>query len=112
MKYMVKTLGMFEIDSWEKATSKAGKAPTTTKWIHRVKKNDDGREFVRCRLVARDFKPRREGLEVDLFAAMPPLEAESIVCIRCRGAREMTRTGPGRGEAHDRRAESARQREM
>ena len=25
------------------------------------KQDDDGREFVICRLVARDFKPRREG---------------------------------------------------
>ena len=34
MNYMVKTLGMFEFCSWEEATSKAGKAPTTTKWIN------------------------------------------------------------------------------
>ena len=46
MNYMVKTLG------------KAGKAPATTKWIDRVVKDDDGREFVRCRLVAGRFKPR------------------------------------------------------
>ena len=52
MNYMVKTLGMLVFGSWEEATSKTGKVPTTTKWIDRVKKNDDGREFVRCRLVA------------------------------------------------------------
>ena len=38
--------------------------------------DDDGRAFVRCRLVARDFKPRRDGPRDDLFAAMPPLEAK------------------------------------
>ena len=50
------SLGMFECGSWQEATSKAGKAPTTTKWIDRVKKDDGGREYVRCRLVARDSK--------------------------------------------------------
>ena len=51
----VTTLEMFEFRSCEGATSKAGKAPTTTKWVDRVKKDDDGDEFVRCRLVARDL---------------------------------------------------------
>ena len=69
---MLKTMGMFEFDSWEEATPKGGTAPTTTKWIGRVK-DDDGREFVRCRLVARDFKPRREGPRDNLVVAMPPL---------------------------------------
>ena len=77
-------LWMFEFASWHEVTLKAGKAATTTKWIDRVKKDDDGREFVRCRPAARDFKPRREGPRDDLF--------KSIVCIR--GAREETRTGP------------------
>ena len=39
------------------------KAPTTTKWVDRVNKDDAGNEFVRCRLVARDSKPTREGPE-------------------------------------------------
>ena len=55
MNDKVKTLGMFEYASWHEATSKAGKAPTTTKWVDRAKNRDDGREFVRCRLVARGF---------------------------------------------------------
>ena len=50
-----------------------------------MKKNDDGREFVRCRLVARDFKPRREGPNDDLFAATPPLEAKKAVFAYPRG---------------------------
>ena len=44
-----------------------------------MKKDDDGRAFVRCRLVARDFKPRREGPRDDMFAAMPPLEAKKAL---------------------------------
>ena len=58
---------MLEFGSWEEATSKAGKAPTTTKWIDRAKKNDVRREFVRCRLVARDcgarFQTKSRGSE-------------------------------------------------
>ena len=74
---------MFTFGSQEEATSTAGKAPTTTKCIGRMKKNDDGREFVRYRLVARAFKPRRECPRDDFFAAMPPLQTKrSIVCIR------------------------------
>ena len=47
------TLGVLEFGSWEEATLKAGKSPTTT----------------RAR-VARDFKPRREDARDDLFLAM------------------------------------------
>ena len=50
MNYMVRTLRMFLFESWRVATWKAGKAPTTTKWIDGMKKNNNGREFVRCRL--------------------------------------------------------------
>ena len=89
----VKTLGMFEFGSWHEATLKAGKAPTTTKWIDRAKKDDDGREFVRCRLVAGDFKPRQKGPRDDLFAAKPLLEAKkAFFCTTLQGcAREETR---------------------
>ena len=47
---MVKTLGMFDFCSWQDATLNAGNSPTATKWIDRVKEDDDGREFVRCAL--------------------------------------------------------------
>ena len=50
MGYMVKTLKMFDFGSWEEATSTAGKAPTTTKWIDRAREDDDGRldRAARC----------------------------------------------------------------
>ena len=87
MNCMIKTLKMFEFGSWEDATSRASKMPTTTKWVDRARKDDNGKMFVRCRLVARDFKPKREGPRDDLFAAMPQLEAKkSFALIRCRGA--------------------------
>ena len=34
---------------------------------------------VRCRLVARDFKPKGEKDREDLFAAMPPLESKKLL---------------------------------
>ena len=60
MNYMIKALKMFEFGSWEDVTSRTSKMPTTTKWVDRAKKDDNGNMFVRCRLVARDFKPKRE----------------------------------------------------
>ena len=88
---MVKTLEIFGFGSWEDATSKASKLPTTTEWVGRVQKDDGGREFARCRLVARVFKPRREGPRDDLFAAMPPLESEKALFAYITGASEMWR---------------------
>ena len=76
MNYMVKTLKMFEFGAWEDATSRTSKMPTTTKWVDLAKKDDTGKTFVRCRLVARDFKPNCERPRDELFAAMPPLDDE------------------------------------
>ena len=73
MNDKMKTLGMFEFGSWLEATSRAGKAPTTTTWT----RGSEGR------LVRTDATTGGN---------------ESIVCIRCRGARE--ETGPGGSEAH------------
>ena len=76
----------------------SGKAPTTTKWVDRKKKDDDGKEFVRCQLVARDFKPKREGPRDDLFA-IPPLEANRALFAFGAGAREKRRER-GRAEVN------------
>ena len=99
---MIKTLGMFEFGSWKDATCefgswkdatlKAGKMPTTTKCVDQVKKDEDGRTFVRCRLVARDFQPLYEGPRDDLFAALPPLEAKKALIAFVAGLRERRRT--------------------
>ena len=91
MNYMIKTLKMFEFGSWEDATSITIKMPTTTKWVDRAKKDEDGNTFLRCRLVARDFKPKQEGSTNDLFAAMPPLEAEKALFAFVAGVREKRR---------------------
>ena len=65
--------------------------PTTTKWVDRAKKDDSGKMFVRCRLVARDFKPKHEGSRDDLFVAMPPLEAKKALFAFVAGMREKRR---------------------
>ena len=82
---------MLEFGSWEDATSRTSKMPTTTKWVDRAKRDDTEKTFVRCRLVARDFKPKREGPRDDLFAAMPPLEAKKALFAFVAGVREKRR---------------------
>ena len=46
---------------------------------------------MRCRLVARDFKPWREGPRDDVFAAMPPLESKKVLFICVAGVRKKRR---------------------
>ena len=87
MNDMIKTLKMFEFGSWEDATSRTSKM-STTKWVDRFKKEDNGKMFVRCRLVARDFKTKHEGPRDELFAMMPPLEAKKALFAFDAGMRE------------------------
>ena len=58
--------------------AKTGKVPISTKWV-KVNKGTAEAPEVRCRLVARDFKPKGEKDRGDLFAAMPPLEAKKAL---------------------------------
>ena len=91
INYMIKTLGMFELGFWKDATSRTSKMPTTTKWVDRAMKDDNRKMFVTCRLVARDFKPKREGPKDDLFAAMPLLEVKKGLFAFVAGMREKRR---------------------
>jgi len=86
-EYMALKLGMFEFGDYGEAKARGGKEPTTTKWVEGKKAGEDGEEFVRCRLVARDFKPKREGPRDDLFAAMPPLEVKKGLFALVAGER-------------------------
>ena len=98
LEYVIKTLQMFEFDALQEAMRGGGEAPTTTKWVDRTKKDDDGKEFVRCWLVAPDLKPKREAPRDDLFAAMPPLEAKkALFAFVARGGGG--RAGSGESEA-------------
>ena len=55
-----------------------GRPPISTR---RVDVNTGSAESldVRCRLAARDFKPKEETERSDIFAAMPPLEAKKLL---------------------------------
>ena len=74
----MKKIDLFEESTLEECYEKTGKAPVSTKWVD-VNKNTEQLPDVRCRLVARDFKPRGEKDREDLFAAMPPLECKKIL---------------------------------
>ena len=85
VKYMVEKLNMFEFYSEDDMKAITSEAPTSTKWVDVRKMNDDGEEFMRSRLVARDFRPRRGPDRPDVFAAMPPLEAKKIFIMLVAG---------------------------
>ena len=53
-----------------------------------MQKHDYGREFVSCRLAARDFKPRREGPRDVLFVARGPGRSETHVHLNAKGDEE------------------------
>ena len=59
VQFMVDKLGMFEFGTLEDARKRrGGRTPTTTRWLDGRKVGDDGKEFVRSRLVGRDFKAK------------------------------------------------------
>ena len=72
---MINELGMLEFGTFEEAVRRGGKRPTSTKWVEGWKVDENGRMFVRSRLVGRDFKRKGESVRDDLFASTPPLEA-------------------------------------
>ena len=74
----MRKIGVFEMASREECVEKTGHQPVSTKWVV-VYKGKEGNSDVRCRLVARDFKPKGEKDRIDLFAAMPPWEAKKLL---------------------------------
>ena len=73
-----------------------GQGPTSTKWVD-IDKGAAGSPDVRCRLVARDFKPRGERDREDLFAAMPPLEAKKLLFQKVVNENAKSRAEGGEG---------------
>ena len=73
-----------------------GKAPISTKWV-KVNKGTTEVPEVRCRFVARDFKPKGEKDRGDVFAAMPPLESKKVLFQQAvnENARSRARGGEG-----------------
>ena len=89
----MKKIGLYEEVPVEECWEKTGKAPTSTRWVD-VNKGTVEKPDVRCRLVARDFKPKGERDREDLFAAMPPLESKKLLFQKAiRENRERRRKG-------------------
>ena len=82
---------MFDYVNVSECWERTGAAPTSTRWVDVVKKNDAGELTVRCRLVGRDFKPKGDRDREDLFAAMPPLEAKRMLFRMAAGMRSIRR---------------------
>ena len=70
--------GVYEDATIEECFAETGRAPVGTKWVD-VNKGTAENPNIRCRLVARDFKPKGEKDRADLFASMPPLEAKKVL---------------------------------
>ena len=83
---------VFEESSREECWEETGKAPVSTKWVDLNKGSKTAPE-VRCRLVARDFKPKGERDREDLFAAMPPPEAKKTLFSKAVANDEPCRRG-------------------
>ena len=77
---------LFKEASTQECWDRTGRPPISTKWVD-LNKGTKEKPDVRCRLVARDFKPKGEKDREDLFAAMPPLEAKRLLFARAAARR-------------------------
>ena len=78
IQFMKTEIDLYVDVSEEECWEHTGKAPVSTKWVD-VNKGTAQDPDIRCRLVARDFRPRGEQHRENLFAAMPPLEAKKLL---------------------------------
>ena len=69
---------LYDVVSNSECWEKTGKPPISTTWV-RVNKGTQEAPDIRCRLVARDFKPKGEKDRSEIFAAMPPLESKKLL---------------------------------
>ena len=56
VEFMVGKLDISEFGAYEEAVKRGGKAPATTEWVEGWKMGEDGKMFVRCRLVGETLK--------------------------------------------------------
>ena len=75
---MMKKICLDDVVGNYECWGKTGKPPISTKWV-RVNKGTTDEPDFRCRLVARDFRPKGEKDRGDLFAAIPPLESKKFL---------------------------------
>ena len=95
VRYMEK-IRLYEEVPVEECWTRTGRPPVSTKWVD-VNKGTEEEPDIRCRLVARDFKPKGERDRCDLFAAMPPLEAKKLLFQKAvnENLRRRRSRGPG-----------------
>jgi len=74
----MKKIQLYDVVETAECWERTGNPPVTTKWV-RVNKGTSEAPDVRCRLVARDFKPKGERDRSEIFAAMPPLESKKLL---------------------------------
>ena len=76
-------MGVYTKVPYEQAVGRTGRRPIGSKWVD-IKKSD-GRH--RSRLVAKEFN---NGVDQDMYAATPPLEALKLLVVKAAG-REQSR---------------------
>ena len=76
VEFMAK-IGLYQEVDISECLEMSGRPPISTRWVD-VNQGSTESLDVRCRLVARDFKPKGERDRSDIFAAMPPLEAKKL----------------------------------
>ena len=74
----MESLPIWEMSSLEECRARTGKDAISTKWID-TGKGRDGEVLIPSRLIARDFKSKHAANDVNVFAAMPPLEAKRLL---------------------------------
>lgn len=74
---LMRRIGLLKEVPVEDGLKETGRAPINTNWVD-VNKGSEECPNVRCRLVARDLKPKAED-RPDTFGAMPPLEAKKML---------------------------------
>jgi len=77
VRFMEK-IGLYDEVPIRECWEETGSPPVSTKWVD-INKGSAEKPDIRCRLVARDFKPKGEKDRIDLFAATPPLEAKKFL---------------------------------
>ena len=99
--------GVYEDATIEECFAETGRAPVGTKWVD-VNKGTAENPNIRCRLVARDFKPKGEKDRADLFASMPPLEAKKV----SSASQRLTKRSSARADGSDRSSCSSTSRRL
>ena len=74
----MKKICLYDVVDNSECWEKIGKPPISKK-IVRVNKGTDEEPYIRCGLVARDFKPNGEKDRSEIFAAVPPLESKKFL---------------------------------